>query len=227
MPDPTPAITLYMPDFSSVRLIACAPSAWAVMIALQEKGLSYARQLLSFADAEHLSPEMLARNPRGTIPVLTDGDRVAYEAFAILEYLEHAYPSPPLMPAGLDARARALTRFHESGNMKTLALELFSWLMHMPEEALDPDRIEGMAGGLHRELALWERYYGEGPWAAGDAISLADISVFVYLAATVQLGLDVAEWYPNLARFHAAMRDRPSVRATWPETWKERLDLLG
>lgn len=227
MSEPTPAITLYMPDFASVQLIACSPTAWSVMIALEEKGLPYSRHVLSFPNAEHRSREMLDRNPRGTVPVLTDGARVVYEAFAILEYLDLAYPTPPLMPADLDGRARALTRFHESAGLKALGIELFSWLMHTPEGARPPERIEGMSSALHRELTVWERHYGESAWAAGEAISLADICVFVYVATAVHLGLDVGEWYPNLARFYEAMRERPSVRATWPATWQEQLDLLG
>jgi glutathione S-transferase len=226
VPELTPAITIYTPDFSTIRVIACSPPTWAVLLALEEKRLPYGRRMLSFAEGEHRSPEMLALNPRGTVPVLTDGPRVLYETFAILEYVDWAYRSPPLMPEGLDERALALTRFHESGTLKAVGMDLFAWLMRAPEEARSPERLEGMTHPLHRELTVWERFYSRSTWAAGDALSLADLVVFAYVATAVQLGLDLAEWYPSLTRVYEAMRDRPSARATWPRTWTERLDLL-
>lgn len=227
MLEPTPAITIYTPDFSTIRLIACSPPTWAVLLALEEKRLPHTRRLLSFADGEHRSPEMLALNPRGTIPVLTDGPRTLYETFAILEYLDLAYRSPPLMPEGLDERALALNRLHESGSLKAVGMELFAWLMRTPDEARSPERLEGMTHALRRELTFWERFYSRSAWAAGEAISLADLTVFVYVATAVQLGLELTEGYPSLARAYEAMRDRPSARATWPSTWTQRLDLLS
>lgn len=227
MANPLAAITLFIPDFASVRLIACSPPAWAALLALEEKRLRYDTRKLSFQDGEHRAPDMLARNPRGTIPVLTDGDGVVCEAVPILEYLDFAYPSPPLMPAEATARARALTRLHDSAHLRSTSSELFSWLMETPEAERSPERMEAMAGALHRELTFWERCYCQGGFAAGDALSLADLCVFAHLATVVRLGLDLPEWYPSLQRFHGAMLGRASVKATWPTTWAERLDVLS
>lgn len=227
MAETAPAITLFIPDFASIRLIACSPPSWTVLLALEEKRLRYATRKISLADGEHRAPELLARSPRGAVPVLTDGDRVVYELFAIVEYLDFAYPSPPLMPADPTPRARALTRLHESAHLRSVGVDLFSWLGETPEEERSAERTEAMVGALHRELALWERRYGQGAWAAGDAPSLADLSVFPLVALVRQLGLDLAEWYPNLERFHAAMKRRPSAGATWPATWGAPLDLLA
>ncbi len=52
--------------------------------------------LLSTDLQEHKSPQMLAMNPRGRLPVLRDGDYVVFESLAVLYYLEQKYPSPPL-----------------------------------------------------------------------------------------------------------------------------------
>lgn len=227
MAEPPPAITLIVPDFSSVRLIACSPPSWTVLLALEEKRIGYATRKISLADGEHRAPEMLARNPRGTTPVLIDGDRVVYETFAVLEYVDFAFPAPPLMPADPMARARALTRLHESSHLRSLGMDLFSWLAETLEMQRSAGRMEAMVAALHRELTFWDRCYGQGAWAAGDALSLADLSVFPFVATVSQLGLDLPEWYPNLQRFHAAMKDRPSARATWPASWGEPLDLLA
>ena len=72
-------ITLYMPDPASLRVIECSPPSWMIQLALEEKELPYETRLLSFSAGEHRSPEMLARNPRGTVPVLTDGLARTYD----------------------------------------------------------------------------------------------------------------------------------------------------
>jgi glutathione S-transferase len=132
MPEPTPAITIYAPDFSTIRLIACSPP--------------------DMGRAAHSGGEAAAPHP----------------ADALLRRWR--------APLGRDAR-------------------------------LEPPR-------------------NGSEWAAGDVLSLADLIVFVYVATAVQLGLDLPERYPSLTRVYEAMRDRPSARATWPSTWKDRLDSL-
>jgi glutathione S-transferase len=221
MPPTTyPDLVLYAPEPASVRVIECSPPSWLVLLALHEKRLPHALRQLSFARGEHRTPEMLAMNPRGTIPVLRDGDVPVHETFAILEYLEHAYPLIPLLPAG-KARARALTRFHESEALKARGMQLFAQLMRAPESEHRSQPIRDMIRALDDELAHWERYYGEAAWAAGSEISLADLVVFVYVATASHLGLPLAERYPSLAAFHDRMRARESVRATWPATWND------
>ena len=51
-------------------------------------------------------PVVLAANPKGQVPVLVDGDLTLFDSTVILEYLEDAYPTPPLYPAEAKARAR-------------------------------------------------------------------------------------------------------------------------
>ncbi len=197
-----------------------------VAIVLEDKGLAFTTRWLSFAKGEHRSPEMLAMNPRGTIPVLRCGDEVLTESFAMLEFIDFAYPEPPLLPLDKSGRARALDRFHESANLKSAGMDLFAWLMRTSEAERSEELFANKWDAFTRELSRWEAHLGEGAWTAGQALSLSDPCVFVYLATAVQLGLELDERWPALARFYAAMRERPSVRATWPATWGERLSLL-
>src|SRR6266550_3741938 len=59
-------------------------------------GSPFACRLLQFSKQEHKSPQMLALNPRGRVPVLKDGDYVCFESLAILYYLDLKYPQPPI-----------------------------------------------------------------------------------------------------------------------------------
>ncbi len=52
-------------------------------------------------------------NPQGLLPALSVNGHVIAQATAILEYVEEAYPAPPLLPADpiLRAQARAFAQF--------------------------------------------------------------------------------------------------------------------
>ena len=80
-----------------------------VEIALREKGLAFERVMVPFNqttgyDPKH--PEVLALNPKGQVPVLSDCGLVLYDSTVINEYLDEAYPEPPLMPDSPVDRAR-------------------------------------------------------------------------------------------------------------------------
>ncbi|MCA9697528.1 MAG: glutathione S-transferase family protein [Myxococcales bacterium] len=213
-------LVLHAPAPASVRLIECSPPSWMVELCMREKQLDYAVDVLDFAKGEHRSPAMLARNPRGTVPVLSDGEAHVYETFAILEYLEWAYPEPPLLPTGAVARARALSRLHESEALKSAGMAAFAYLMRNPDP--DPATLAGLRGTLLEEIGRWEQRLGDGggPWISGERLGLADLSVFTYLATAEHLGLELAS-FPALDEFVRRMRARPSVRATWPALWQD------
>jgi glutathione S-transferase len=214
-------VTLYMPRPESVRLIACSPPSWMVQMVLTHKSVDHSLKLLAFDKGEHRTAEMLARNPRGTIPVLTHGERAVYETFAILEYLEAAFPEPPLMPAGLDAKALALTRFHESANLKSAGMSLFAYLMRTEGGERDMERVRALCAALVVELELWEHHYEDRPIGPGEGVSLADFSVFAYLATAVYLGLELKGRFQALQAFYENMLKMPAIKMTWPATWSQ------
>jgi len=214
-----PELTLYSPRYDSVRVIQCSPPAWACAIVLADKGLAHRVKRLSFEDGEHKTPEMLALNPRGTTPVLTDGDRVVHETVAILQYLEDAYPDAPLMPTDLDGRALALTRLHEASGVKDAGMALFRYMMRNPEGDRSPGQMASLLADLKAELNHWERYYSASEWSAGEELTLGDILVLVYVATAVQLELGVLDGLPRLQDAYEAFRYRRSVSNSWPQTW--------
>ena len=86
-----------------------------VEIALREKGLLYARELVPFTQAQGYSPKhpaVLAGNPLKKVPVLVEGDLTLFDSTVILEYLEETQPNP-LHPSDPLARAehRAFIEF--------------------------------------------------------------------------------------------------------------------
>ncbi|AOF85388.1 hypothetical protein BSY239_4172 [Hydrogenophaga sp. RAC07] len=75
---------------------------------LELAGAEFEPSMVKLHKGEQRSPEYLALNPRGQVPVLVDGDEVVTQIVAILLYLDEKLPLAGILPpAGLE-RARAL-----------------------------------------------------------------------------------------------------------------------
>jgi glutathione S-transferase len=77
-----------------------------VRTTLKEKGLAYKSHYLHVPEGEHLSADYLAINPDGQVPALVHDGEVITETSVINEYLDDAFPDPPLRPASPVERAR-------------------------------------------------------------------------------------------------------------------------
>ena len=216
------ALTLYVAKPSSVRFIGASPPSWMCALLLELKQLEHTIVELDFAAGEHRSPELIALNPRGTIPVLVDYERgrvPVHETFAILEYIE--WREPGHLPLDAYARARALTRFHESSELKAAGMRALAYLMRTPEAERDPDQLRADSEALTHELDRWQGYLDGGPsYLGGAEPNLADVAIYPYLATLRQLGLPLARWRA-LAGHYATFAAHPAAQATRPPDWGE------
>ena len=119
--------------------------------------------------------EIVAMNPIGKIPVLAVGDVVLPESDTICEYLEDSTDGPALRPEDdLDrARMRLLSRIADFYVFEPLS-PLFAHLSrkHRKQEVVD----DGMAK-IAKGLGTLEKFIGDGEFAVGAALSLADCSL--------------------------------------------------
>lgn len=145
---------------------------------LAAKSLPFRRVALSFERGEHKTDAVLALNPRGTIPVLTDGDAVLRETFAIMLYVERL--SPGHLPD-----ARAIDRFFETEHVKAAGMKALGSLMQTGEL--------GDATNLRTELGRWEASLRE-DFAAGPELTLADFVLHAYVATLHRLGMSLDPW---------------------------------
>ena len=76
-----------------------------VRVALAEKGREWESRLMTLK-GDQFAPEYLALNPAAVVPTLVHDDAVIVESNVILEYLDDAFPDPPLRPARPAERAR-------------------------------------------------------------------------------------------------------------------------
>ncbi|HEX9843048.1 MAG TPA: glutathione S-transferase family protein [bacterium] len=195
-----------------------------VDIALREKGLACEREFVAFSQAQGYAPKhpaVLAANPKGQVPVLVDGALTLYDSTVILEYLEDAYPAPPLYPR--DAAARARCRLLELYADEVL-FQPVRPLLHRSEpphpDAETRHRREHEA--LQAESALLERYgtlqqqLGGAAWFCGD-FSVADIALFMTVLWAQRLLAPRLAGHPALAGWYERMAARPSVAAVAAE----------
>jgi glutathione S-transferase len=80
-----------------------------VRLALAEKKLAYTSQMINLQNGEQFSPDYLKINPKALVPTLEDGGRIYMESSLINEYLDDAYPQPPLKSPDATDRFRMRT----------------------------------------------------------------------------------------------------------------------
>lgn len=168
----------YVAEPRSVPRIGGSPPSWMCEAVLAAKRLAFRRVALSFERGEHKTDAMLAINPRGTIPVLTDGDAVLSETFAILLHAERL--SPGHLPD-----ARALNRFFEAEHLKAAGMKALGSLMRTGDFG---DTTE-----LRAELGRWEGAMAD-EFVSGSTLTLADFVVHGYVATLHRLGMNLDAW---------------------------------
>lgn len=188
-----------------------------VEIALREKGLAFERIMVPFNqttgyDPKH--PEVVALNPKRQVPVLNDDGIVLYDSTVILEYLEDAYPEPPLLPLCPGARARC--RLDEL-YADEIMLQALKPLMHRttPPSTDQTRRLAQEADALIAEQAL-EKHYAvledrlAGRDFFGDSVSVADIALFMTVLFSLRLGGPSLAPFEGLSRWFERLKLRPA-----------------
>jgi glutathione S-transferase len=188
-----------------------------VEIALREKGRLYARELVPFTQAQGYSPKhpaVAAANPLKKVPVLVEGDLALFDSTVILEYLEDAYPEPPLYPR--EAKARARCRLAELEADEILFAPVRSLLYRTEPPLGDAARQAAReAEGVRAEAEIDRQFAGlDGRLAARDyfcgEFSAADIAMFMTVLFTQRLKGPTVSGHPRLAAWYARMLNRPS-----------------
>lgn len=159
------------------------------------------------------SPEFLALNPNGAVPVLVDGDFVLSQNAAILYYLAELNPSARLL-GDATARARAdVLRWLSllNSDVHPAFKPLFKPKSFHPDAAV-AGALKASARSHVRELLerLDKRLQGR-DWLA-DERSIADPYLFVLLRWTIKLDID-STGLANLERFFARMQADEGVQA--------------
>lgn len=197
---------------------AASSPSYRVRIALGLKGLAYEYVPIDLKARAHKADAYLAVNPQGLLPTLEVDGVALTQSGAIIEWLDEAFPSPPLLPkdAMLRAKARAVAAL-----IATDITPLHSMRVSLAVRNEFRRGDEGLRAWVHRFLddgfAAIEKLLGglPGPYACGDAPTVADIYLVpaVHVAATSGFAF---EQFPRLtgARKHALTN--PAFAAAHP-----------
>lgn len=77
-----------------------------VRLALAEKGVEWIGRYVDILAGEQFRPDYLAINPRGAVPAIVHDGAILTESTVICEYVDDAFPGPPLKPATPLGQAR-------------------------------------------------------------------------------------------------------------------------
>lgn len=184
----------------------------ATHIALEEAGAEFDAQPISLKKGQQYTPEYLALNPKGKVPLLVVDGKPLTENVAILSYLNRAYPQAKLLPVGdpmREAEALSFIAWCASG-VHTVIGRFFA-----PQKICDladsRDNVLNIAAeGTAKNFALIEKTLAGKDWVFGEW-SAADAYIFVFWRWALGLKLDVAP-YPNYAQHFERMMQRPAVQ---------------
>ncbi|HUJ57008.1 MAG TPA: glutathione S-transferase family protein [Kofleriaceae bacterium] len=207
-----------------------SPYAWRVLLAAELKHLPYESKLLEFSKGQLKTPEFLAMNPRGKVPVIRDGDVTLAESIAILAYLERKYPEPPLFGRSAAETGRIWAAISEFESylrepLTTVTRWLFGDKPRTPE-------VDAALPQVHAELAKLDERLGRGAWLCGDGPTAADIVYFPPARTIVRAGvraearareLDLfpfVERYPRIGAWIARIEALPGYDRTFPPHWR-------
>ncbi|MCP5180816.1 MAG: glutathione S-transferase family protein [Pseudomonadales bacterium] len=187
-------------------------------VVLEEKGLAYRVQTVRPGDVWKKVPEVLHYHPLGKVPWIVDGDYVVYDSTVINEYLDEAYPQPPLLPKSpaKRARVRALENFGDEGVLSThLPLIWMPW-WSPPEQRDTASQERGRERLREQTFPFLEQELGGRDYLC-DEFSLADVPFMAVAMVLAVDGMSVSE-FPRVDAYLTRLRARPSYRAIDPRT---------
>jgi glutathione S-transferase len=211
-----------------------------VLICLHEKGIDFVSRYVDVLALEQFSPEFLALNPDGQVPVLVHDGQAVTETGFILQYLEATFPTMPLTPQDAQGRywvdvwikyveeylAPAAWRLGvaRQGRLKQLVRSTAPLQLAPPErrqawtkamEGFTADELELAKALLPVRLARMEQALQASDWLAGPAFSIADIVLYPTATALPELAPDLvnAQATPRTLAWLTRMAERPAVQA--------------
>lgn len=193
-----------------------SPSCQKVIALAYEVGAPLEHLPVAIFKGEARTPEMLARNPNGKVPILEDGDFVLWESAAMLAYVATKAGRSDLAPTSPRERAEvdrwvAWEGAHFGPAIRKVAFQRIVKKiagLGAPDEAivkLGTEEFATTARVLDESLGTKEYLCGK--------LTIADFNLAPYAALTASCGLDLGA-YPKASAWLERMLMRDSMKRT-------------
>jgi GST-like protein len=183
-------------------------------IALEECGLAYKLHPIDIAKGEHKTPQFLAMNPNGQIPVIVDNEGpggkpvTLSQSTAILVYAaEKSGKFLPKDPAKRPALWQAL--MSASTDITPTLGTVFGIIRGKDPHAPTADMFKSR---FRNYLKVWDETLAKRKYAAGDEVTIADFSLYAGYARAKGVIPETCEGFASIARWAEEIGARPAVQ---------------
>jgi glutathione S-transferase len=200
-----------------------------VKLALLEKGVAFGEEYVATGGSDEA---VLGASPLAKIPFLRTDDGPLCESQAILEYIEAAYPEPPLLPRDPYAagKVRELAIYIDL-HLELVARELYGKAFF--GGTLSEGNAARIRSKLEKNIVAFKRLARFTPYVAGDTFTQADCSAWnslslVSLATKVVYGEDLlAAGGVDFKSYSRLVGERPSAQKVAADRKAEQAKLAA
>ena len=179
-------------------------------IALNLKGVATDYVAVDLRVDEQQGDAFKSVNPQQMVPALDTGKQVLIQSPAIIEWLEEKHPTPALLPAGADdrARVRALAAMvgcdiHPLNNRRVL--QTLRKQFGANEDAINAWCANWISAGFDAYEALIATDSQRGRFSFGDSPTLADVYLIPQVESARRFNVDLTKWPHIMAVEKACM----------------------
>ncbi|BCB62536.1 glutathione S-transferase [Halomonas sp. A020] len=185
-----------------------------VLWVLEELALPHEQIVAGLHHGVNDTPEYLAMNPNGLVPLLKDDatQSVLWESNTILRYLAAQYAPNHFWIEEPAKRAQMEKWMDWSTSLLTPAHRtILMGYVRTPPEQRDSERLNPAIATCEKLLAQLDTALSQQPWFSGDAFGLADIAIAPFTYNLLNSGLS---WQPrpHLQRWTERLAERPAYR---------------
>jgi glutathione S-transferase len=183
-------------------------NSYKVRLALAHLRVPYRLVEIDILKGESRTPEFLAKNPSGHIPLLeVEPNRFLAESNAILWYVAGG---TALAPDDRIERAEAMQwMFFEQHSLEPNLGAAYFWLRLIKGgRELQQHALEDWMEDGYRSLAVMEKHLQSHEFFAADRFSIADIALYAYTHLAHECDFDLAT-FPAVGAWLARVAEQP------------------
>ena len=182
-------------------------NAYKVKLLASLLGIEYEWVRVDLMKGEHKSPEYLARNPFGQVPILEDGDVTLADAQAILVYLARTYGGDDWLPMDAVGLAQVVRWLSIAAGEVRQGVEN-ARLFHLFGEGT---KINIERATLKSQFILNQlnQHLRDRLWLEFERPTIADVAVFPYVALAKDGKIELDN-YPHVLSWIERVKQLPN-----------------